>query len=128
MDSRRPAEDGSSPEAAEFVRYCYRRRRVGWPELYDEMCLVANRGLYRGWGYSELGERGIGFSLFDMSRLAALVGRIAREEADRRSGVVTGVAAGSPVPEGPHAVEPVEAPMASGEPMARLVVAALGAR
>jgi hypothetical protein len=25
------------PDAADFIRFCYRRRRVGWPELYDEM-------------------------------------------------------------------------------------------
>ena len=28
-------------EALEFVRFCHRRKRVGWPELYDEMCAVA---------------------------------------------------------------------------------------
>ena len=45
----------SSPEAEAFVRFCYQRRRVGWPELYDEMCAVATRGLYRG-----MGTRGAG--------------------------------------------------------------------
>ena len=44
-----------SPEAEAFVRFCYQRRRVGWPELYDEMCAVATRGLYRG-----MGTRGAG--------------------------------------------------------------------
>ena len=28
-------------DAVEFIRFCYARRRVGWPELYDEMCAVA---------------------------------------------------------------------------------------
>lgn len=70
----------STPEAEAFVRFCYQRRRVGWPELYDEMCAVATRGLYRGMGHDALAEIGIGFSLFETPRLAALVIRIATEE------------------------------------------------
>ena len=38
----------------DFVRFCYRRRRVGWPELYDEMCAVAGRGLFRGYWADDL--------------------------------------------------------------------------
>ncbi len=73
-----------SPEALEFVRYCYGRRRVPWPELYDEMCAVAARGLYNGWGFDELAEHGIGFSLADLPRLASLVGAVSRAEAEQR--------------------------------------------
>ena len=61
----------STPEAEAFVRFCYQRRRVGWPELYDEMCAVATRGLYRGMGSDALAEIGVGFSLFETPRLAA---------------------------------------------------------
>ncbi len=75
----------ASADAAEFVRFCYRRRRVGWPELYDEMCAVAGRGLYRGWGSDELNAEGIGFSLFEMPALAVLVHRIIAEEQEKRS-------------------------------------------
>ena len=70
----------STPEAEAFVRFCYQRRRVGWPELYDEMCAVASRGLYRGMGPDALAEIGVGFSLFETPRLAQLVTRIAQEE------------------------------------------------
>ena len=69
-----------TPEAEAFVRFCYQRRRVGWPELYDEMCAVATRGLFRGMGHDALSEIGVGFSLFETPRLAALVTRIAAEE------------------------------------------------
>ena len=69
-----------SPEAEAFVRFCYQRRRVGWPELYDEMCLVATRGLFRGMGSDALAEVGVGFSLFETPRLAAIVMRIVGEE------------------------------------------------
>ena len=83
MDSRTP-ERLPSTDAVEFVRFCHRRRRVGWPELYDEMCAVASRGLFRGWGIDELSTEGIGFSLFELPALAALVGRVVAEEQERR--------------------------------------------
>jgi hypothetical protein len=70
----------STPEAEAFVRFCYQRRRVGWPELYDEMCAVATRGLFHGMGHDALAEIGIGFSLFETPRLAVLVTRVAAEE------------------------------------------------
>ncbi len=85
MDSRRPADAGSSSEAADFVRYCYRRRRTGWPEIYDEMCAVASRRLYKGWGFAELSEHGIGFSLFETPSLAALVAKVIAEDGGRRA-------------------------------------------
>ena len=84
MDSRSAATGTPDPDAIEFVRFCYRRRRVGWPELYDEMCAVAGRGLYRGFGPEELAEIGIGFGLFQMPALAGLVARVLTEEAERR--------------------------------------------
>ena len=70
----------STPEAEAFVRFCYQRRRTGWPELYDEMCAVAARGLFRGMSTDALAEIGVGFSLFETPRLAQLVSRIAAEE------------------------------------------------
>ncbi len=69
-----------TPEAEAFVRFCYQRRSVGWPELYDEMCAVATRGLFRGMDHDALAEIGIGFSLFETPRLAQLVTRIVMEE------------------------------------------------
>ncbi len=70
----------TTPEAEAFVRFCYQRRRVGWPELYDEMCLVATRGLFRGMGRDALSEVGVGFSLFETPRMAQLVHRVVGEE------------------------------------------------
>jgi len=80
MDSRNAASDMPDPDAVEFVRFCYRRRRVGWPELYDEMCAVAGRGLFRGYDADDLAGLGIGFSLFGMPALAVLSARIVAEE------------------------------------------------
>jgi hypothetical protein len=80
MDSRTTAPPVPDPNAVEFIRFCYSRRRVGWPELYDEMCAVAARGLFRGLLAEDLAAYGVGFSLFDMPALAALSTRIVIEE------------------------------------------------
>jgi hypothetical protein len=89
MDSCNAASTPTDPDAVEFVRFCYRRRRVGWPELYDEMCAVAGRGLFRGYTADDLAGLGIGFSLFDMPALSVLSGRIvAEEQALRRPAAV----------------------------------------
>ena len=73
-------------DAVEFIRFCYARRRVGWPELYDEMCAVASRGLFRGWGPDELASHGIGFGLLDMAHLAVTATEIVDEDRARMKG------------------------------------------
>lgn len=93
-------------EAAEFVRFCYRRRRVGWPELYDEMCAVAARGLYQGLGADDLAAIGIGFSLFDMSALAGLANSVVAEEHAKRRPVEVAIVVESE-PGGPPPSTPV---------------------
>lgn len=85
MDPTPAATRVPDPDAVEFVRFCYRRRRVGWPELYDEMCAVASRGLYRGYASDDLAAIGVRFGLFDMPGLAALAADVvAQEQAARR--------------------------------------------
>jgi hypothetical protein len=88
------------PDAVEFVRFCYRRRRVGWPELYDEMCAVAARGKFRGMSTDELSGLGIGFSLFDMPGLAGLAVKVIAEEQAMRRPVAVAIVA-EPQPVGP---------------------------
>ena len=85
MDPFPAATRVPDPDAVEFVRFCYRRRRVGWPELYDEMCAVASRGLYRGYASDDLAEIGVGFGLFDMPGLAALAADVVAQEQARPS-------------------------------------------
>ena len=97
MDPSIASPSTPDPDAIEFVRFCYRRRRVGWPELYDEMCAVAARGLFRGLGSDDLAGLGIGFSLFDMPALAGLAAGVINEEQARRRPVVVMIAP-EPVP------------------------------
>lgn len=124
-DLRRPNDDPSAADAAlDFVRFCHRRRRVGWPELYDEMCHVARRGLYHGWGFGELAEHGIAFGLAEMPRLARLVGDVSRQDAERRGRILVAVLA--PVKVIPNGAE--EAPEEAPEEVRRLGAFAGAAR
>ena len=83
MVARPAGQHVITADGVAFIRFCYARRRVGWPELYDEMCAVANRGLFRGWGPEELAEAGVKFGLFEMPRLAATVFEIVAEDRAR---------------------------------------------
>jgi len=117
MDLSNTATRVPDPDAVEFIRFCYRRRRVGWPELYDEMCAVAARGLFRGLVSDDLAAYGIGFSLFDMPALAALSTRIVVEEqaARRPMTVVIASVAEEVAPDEPPVVQiepdPVSVPV-----------------
>lgn len=137
-----PAPDQAEPDATDFVRFCYRRRRVGWPELYDEMCAVAGRGLYRGFSVDDLSGIGVGLTLFGMPALAAVVQRVVAEDQERRrrSAHAIRAAHGEPtevsfpaastvtlVPVAPVVdVEPAAAELKT-EPIPRLVPLAAGA-
>lgn len=85
IDAAADSVADADAEVVEFVRFCYRRRSVGWPELYDEMCSVAARGAYRGLTYEQLEPLGIGFALSALPRLAELAARVVAEERDPRS-------------------------------------------
>ena len=80
MVARPAAAPLFTADAVEFIRFCYGRRRVGWPELYDEMCAVASRRLFRGWGPDDLEAHGIMFGLRDMADLSTTVADIVAED------------------------------------------------
>lgn len=75
---------GVPEEVVAFIRYCYQRRRIGWPELYDEMCGVAARAEFRDMDYERLEALGVRFSLQEMGRLAALSQQVVADERRRR--------------------------------------------
>lgn len=76
------SRDVPTPEIAAFIKYCHQRRPIGWPEIYDEMCAVAARREFRGWGHDQLAARGLTFSLLEMPRLAAWVRAVLAEPSD----------------------------------------------
>lgn len=69
------AEAPVADMAIEFIAFCYERNQREWPRLYDEMCLVASKRLYRGLGYDELKDAGVDLTFTGMAKLS----RIARE-------------------------------------------------
>ena len=89
MVARPAAAPHFTADAVEFIRFCYGRRRVGWPELYDEMCAVASRGLFRGWGPDDLQTHGIRFGLLDMAALSLTVAEIVAEDRARSKTTVS---------------------------------------
>ena len=56
MVARSATPHAITVDAVEFIRFCYARRRVGWPELYDEMCAVAEPGPLPGLGPGRAGR------------------------------------------------------------------------
>lgn len=59
--------------ATEFILFCLKRRPARWPEIYDEMCWVAGRRLFRGLGYEDLSHEGLSLALTGLPQLRRLV-------------------------------------------------------
>jgi len=52
-----------NPVVRDFILFCVQRQGKEWPALYDEMCWVAGRRLFRGLSYTDLRKLGLSFSL-----------------------------------------------------------------
>ena len=65
--------------AIDFISFCFARRSVEWPLLYDEMCFVASNRLYRGLGYAELREAGLDLALGGLAKTSRLTNAVTRE-------------------------------------------------
>ncbi len=93
IDERRVEADpvaAPPPEVAEFIRFCHKRRPRAWPDLYDEMWVVAARREFNGWGFEQLEAYGVTFSLFEMPRLAGWVREVLAELPDAPEPVLVG--------------------------------------
>jgi hypothetical protein len=74
----RVTEERIAALAIEFIAFCFRRRAVEWPQLYDEMCYVAGNRLYKGLGYDELREAGLDFTLSGLARTSRVTAEVTR--------------------------------------------------
>jgi hypothetical protein len=92
-----PQADVPPPDVVAFIRFCHRRRQAGWPELYDEMCAVAARREFKGWGHDQLAAHGLAFSLQETPRLAGWV-RAVLAPADEADKTVSHHGSGTPRP------------------------------
>ena len=71
-------EERTSELAIDFIAFCFARRRVAWPQLYDEMCYVAGNRLFQGLGYEELQCAGIDFTLGGLGKTSRLANEVTR--------------------------------------------------
>ena len=62
-----------NPLARDFILFCVHRQGREWPALYDEMCRVAGRHLFRGLGYAELRKLGVSLSLTNIEDTIRMV-------------------------------------------------------
>lgn len=66
-----------NPVVRDFILFCVQRQGQEWPALYDEMCRVAGRRLFRGLGYAELKKLGLSFSLTSLEDTIRMVDAVA---------------------------------------------------
>jgi hypothetical protein len=65
--------------AIEFIAFCYERNQREWPRLYDEMCYVASKRLYRGLGYDELKDAGVDLTFTGMTKMSRIAKEVTRQ-------------------------------------------------
>ena len=65
-----------NPVAHDIILFCVHRHGKEWPALYDEMCWVAGRRLFRGLGYTELRRLGLSLSLTNIEDIIRMVDTI----------------------------------------------------
>lgn len=68
------------PVVRDFVCFCVQRRGKEWLALYDEMCRVAGRHLFRGLGYAELKKLGLSFGLTEIEGTIRIVKAVLGQE------------------------------------------------
>jgi len=66
--------------ARDFILFCLNRQGAEWPALYDEMCWVAGRRLFRGLSYAELRGLGLSFSLTNIEDTIRMVDTVAAQK------------------------------------------------
>jgi len=65
-----------NPIVRDFILFCAERQGKTWPAIYDEMCWVAGRRLFRGLSYGELRALGLSFGLSAVSDTIRTVGLV----------------------------------------------------
>jgi len=66
-----------NPVVRDFILFCVQRQGKEWPALYDEMCWVAGRRLFRGLSYADLRKLGLSFSLNNIDDTIRMVDTVA---------------------------------------------------
>jgi len=61
------------PQLKDFILFCVKRRGKEWPDIYDEMVLVAGQRLYKNMGHSELKQLGLSLRVNSLDSTIRLV-------------------------------------------------------
>ncbi len=73
--SNMEAGENPHPTISEFILFCAGHCGREWLPLYDEMCRVAGRRLFKGLGYAELKGLGLFLDLNEVHKTAEMVTR-----------------------------------------------------
>jgi hypothetical protein len=65
------------PVVRDFILFCVQRQGNKWPAIYDEMCWVAGRRLFRGLEYADLRKLGLSLSLTSIEDTIRMVDTVA---------------------------------------------------
>lgn len=84
------AEGQVADVAIEFIAFCVDRSGREWPRLYDEMCHVASKRLYKGLGYDELKDAGVDLTLTGMGKLSRISREVTRQVRARGGALAVG--------------------------------------
>lgn len=76
--------------AIEFIAFCFERSQREWPKLYDEMCNVASKRLYKGLGYDELKDAGVDLTFSGMAKMSRIAREVTRDVRTRRTELAVG--------------------------------------
>lgn len=76
--------------AIEFIAFCFERSQREWPKLYDEMCNVASKRLYKGLGYDELKDAGVDLTFSGMAKMSRIAKEVTRDVRTRRTELAVG--------------------------------------
>jgi hypothetical protein len=68
------------PVVRDFILFCIQRQGKAWPALYDEMCWVAGRRMFRGLSYSDLRRLGLSFSLTSIEDTIRMVDTVTADK------------------------------------------------
>ena len=69
-----------NPLVRDFILFCAQRQGKGWPALYDEMCWVSGRRLFKGLGYADLRKLGLSFSLTNIQDTIRMVDTVVAQK------------------------------------------------
>jgi len=76
-----------NPLARDFILFCVHRQGREWPALYDEMCWVSGRHLFRRLGYAELRGLGLSLSLTNIEDTIRMVDIVMAQEANNAEAI-----------------------------------------